>query len=90
MSRHDGGNQEEMIFDDANLETLKEYCMGDAKPEELLRNWGMEDAPGEAPGTGAQRQGSLVGYIVAKQVAGQAVVGEEEVQALRGWFERRD
>jgi hypothetical protein len=73
------------ILDANNLAFLKR-CVTDLSPEgthALLAELDMLDAPGDEPGTRANKvYGSLVGYVIAK-----GGFSEGGIRELREWFD---
>jgi hypothetical protein len=68
---------------------LHKFCLDLRKKDDVLRDFGMLDLPGEAPGTRAQvARGSLAGYCVATYGTEKSAFDEQEVELLKMWFEK--
>jgi len=74
------------VFDDRCILQLRRFVEGPEHSQEILREYGMEDQPGDKLGSGANRQGSLTGYIMATWGTDQSALTPDEVDMLREWF----
>jgi hypothetical protein len=77
------------IFDDESqgFEILRKFCLDLTKKDDVLREYGMLDEPGEEPGTRAQAaRGSLAGYCVATYGTENSAFDVQEMELLRMWF----
>jgi len=79
------------IFDDESqgFEILRKFCLDPMKKDDVLREYGMFDEPGEKLGTRAQvARGSLAGYCVATYGTEKSAFDVQEMELLRMWFEK--
>ncbi|KAM0802743.1 hypothetical protein BDR22DRAFT_842133 [Usnea florida] len=75
------------IFDDKDLAILRRFCKDPSCKGDILKELDIVDQPGDKVGEKAQRRGTLAGFIVAKSAAGEDLLGEDEMEALRKWFQ---
>jgi hypothetical protein len=76
------GPLHQRILDDKELVLLRRWCDGTTAPGQILAEENIE------PGTKMNKGGSLVGFLIANSVAGNALVTKEEIDLLREWFEQ--
>jgi len=79
------------IFDDESqgFKILRKFCLDPSKKDDVLKEYGMLDEPGEEPGTRAQAaRGSLAGYCVATYGTEKSAFDVQEMELLRMWFEK--
>lgn len=76
------------VFDGASLAFLREYIEdpSTANAINILAERDMKDEEGEELGAGALRKGSLIGYIIAKELRGETVLDAGEKAALQQWY----
>jgi len=82
-------HDEHAVLDAEELALLKEFCSNPTSLEHkkmLLQKTDLLDREDQQPGDKAKEKGSLVGYVIAVSVGGREVLGEGEVEMLRGWF----
>lgn len=76
------------IFDGAELAYLQDYIMDPsaANGAQLLEKHRVPDEAHGETGAGTSREGSLVGYIISREVQGDILLDEAEKAALRKWY----
>ncbi len=78
----------EPVLDADELALLKRFLAGPESKVALLNERDIVGDQGDDVVAKARNSGSLVTYIIAQSVAGQEILGEEEVEMLKKWFER--
>ena len=78
------------IFDDNEMERLRSFVQDPNGTSALLREHEMQDKDSESPGTAASAKGSLAGYIAATYGTEKSALTEDDVVALKQWFNTRD
>jgi len=88
IKRHNTSSE---VLDARELSMLRRFCLDPSSRETILRDEGMLDAPGMPPGTVAVRnRGSLVGHCIARHGTDDPALSDEEVDALRDWFNTKE
>ena len=80
-------NEPQPVLDDNNLAILRRFCMDPSSKDDILKELDIEDQPGDKAGAKAQAKGGLAGFIVAKSAAGEDLLGKDEMEVLRKWFQ---
>jgi hypothetical protein len=75
------------IFDDRSILVLREFVQDPTKAQAILERLKLNDTAEQEPGTQANLSGSLVGYIIAVHGTEKAALTDDEVVALREWYE---
>ncbi len=84
MARHDDACP---IFDDARILELRRFVRDPGAAREQLRDLGLADAEGQPAGAAARSRGSLTGLMIATYGTDESFLTEDEVRALREWFD---
>ena len=80
---------EDCVFDDQSLDLLKQFVLvrSDESREEFLMARGWKDEPGAKPGRAAvEKDGSLVGVLVARYGTEEAAFDERDWELLEEWM----
>jgi hypothetical protein len=74
------------VFDYSEILRLRRFVQDPSHAGSLLKEFGLQDAEGDKPGTAAQTKGSLAGYITATYGTDKSALTEDEVNILKEWF----
>ena len=81
-------NGTNFVFDDANLETLRRFCLDPTAStrKQIMQEEGWVEADEDDKGAGAAAKGSLVGYAIVKHGTDEPVFDERDLELLKQWY----
>ena len=75
------------VFDDGRIMELRKFIDDPSKARDILQDMGLTDSDGQQPGDMAASKGSLTGLIMARHNTSNLVFTEDEIRALKEWFD---
>lgn len=83
-----GHGTENDVFDDTQLALLKRFCLDPTATTrgQILDEFGWNASEPQAAAAKASREGSLVGFLVARHGTEDPALDERDLELLKEWF----